>query len=64
MSAAEDAASFREECEECLAQAAKAPGGSTAAEQWLLFAYEWLKLAQAAEDLLRSDAAIIPAPSE
>ena len=47
-SAAERAARFREEHEECRAQAATA-NSSSAAEQWLLFAEEWLKLAQAAE---------------
>jgi hypothetical protein len=59
MSAAEDAAKFREECEECRAEAAKA-ANSSAKEQWLLFADEWLKLAQAAEELQRREALTIP----
>ena len=52
MSAADDAARFWEEYEECRAQAAKA-ASSSAAEQWLLFAEEWLKRAQG---LQRDDA--------
>ena len=64
MSTAEDAAEFRKEYEECRALAAKArkEDNSEAAEQWLVFAQEWLKLAHAAEDLQRRDDTAIPTP--
>ncbi len=39
---------YRENYEECRAEAAKATNPSSKA-QWLVFAEEWLKLAQAAE---------------
>jgi hypothetical protein len=42
------AAGFRKEYEACRAEAAKA-NSSSAKEQWLLFADEWLKLALSAE---------------
>jgi hypothetical protein len=42
-----DAVTFLKEREECLAEAAKSEISSTKA-QWLIFADEWLKLAQAA----------------
>ncbi|MDE5465212.1 hypothetical protein [Bradyrhizobium sp. CSS354] len=51
-----DAKSFRENYEECRAEAAKATNPSSKA-QWLLFAEEWLKLAEAAEAQQRLDAA-------
>ena len=54
---ADDAAKFRNEYEECQAQAVLAGSSSTKA-QWLLFAQEWLELAQAAEDEQRREAAI------
>lgn len=47
---------FRENYEECVAEAAKAAISSTK-EQWLLFAEEWLTLAQAAEDQQRREVA-------
>jgi hypothetical protein len=43
----QDAVAFLKEREECLAEAAKTDILSTKA-QWLMFAEEWLKLAQAA----------------
>ena len=46
------AAGFRKEYEACRAEAAKA-NSSSAKEQWLLFADEWLKLALAAEERKR-----------
>ena len=54
---ADDAAKFRNEYEECQAQAVLAASLSTKA-QWLLFAQEWLVLAQAAEAEQRREAAI------
>ena len=51
---ANDGAKFRAEYEECKAQAALAVIPSTKA-QWLLFAEEWLKQAEAAEDRQRRD---------
>jgi hypothetical protein len=47
---------FRENYEECRAEAAKTtvPSGKA---QWLLFAEEWLKQAEAAEAQQRLDAA-------
>ena len=59
---ADDAVRFRESYEECRAEAAKA-ASSSAKQQWLLFAEEWLRLAQAAE-AQRSEAAsptVVPA---
>ena len=56
MSAAEDAAKFRQEYEECRAQAAKAVS-LAARKQWQLFAEEWLKLAMSAEEQHRREAA-------
>ena len=53
---ADDAARFRNEYEECQAQAAL-PGSPSTKAQWLLFAQEWLKLAEAAEDQQRREAA-------
>ena len=55
--ATDDAVRFRANYEECRAEADKAASPSTKA-QWLLFAEEWLKLAQAAEDQQRREAAI------
>jgi hypothetical protein len=51
-----DASSFRANYEECRAEAAKAIASSAKA-QWLLFAEEWLKQAQAAEAQQGRDAA-------
>jgi hypothetical protein len=48
---------YRENYEECRAEAAKANSPSSKA-QWLLFAEEWLKLAEAAEDHQRREGAI------
>ena len=48
---------FRANYEECRAEAAKATGPSSKA-QWLLFAEEWLKQAEAAEAEQRREAAI------
>ena len=45
---ADDAVRFREHYRECRGEAAKA-ASSSAREQWLLFAEDWLRLAQAAE---------------
>ena len=53
---ANDGAKFRAEYEECKAQAALAVIPSTKA-QWLLFAAEWLKQAEAAEAEQRRDTA-------
>jgi len=49
---------FRANYEECRAEAAKATVPSSKA-QWLLFAEEWLKQAEAAEDQQRREAAIL-----
>ena len=53
---------YHENYEECLAEAAKA-ASSTAKEQWMVFAKEWLKLAQEAEDQQRRETAtsVVPA---
>ena len=48
---------FRENYEDCRAEADKATSPSSKA-QWLLFAEEWLKQAEAAEDQQRREAAI------
>jgi hypothetical protein len=58
----DDAASFRANYEECLAEAAKAVSPSSKA-QWLLFAQEWLVQAEAAEDQQRREAVstVLPA---
>jgi len=52
-----DAVTFLKEREECLAEAAKTDIPSTKA-QWLMFAEEWLKLAQAAGARPKREAAI------
>ena len=57
---ADDAARFRNEYEECRAEADKA-ASLAAMAQWLLFAQEWLVLAQTAEDQQRREAAAVPA---
>ena len=54
---------FRENYEECRAQAAKATVRSSKA-QWLLFAEEWLKQAEAAEAQQRRDAATAAVPAK
>lgn len=56
VAASNEAAGFWLEHEECLAQAAKA-ATSSAKEQWLVFADEWLKQAQATEAQQRREAA-------
>jgi hypothetical protein len=59
---ADHAASCRKNYEECKAQAALAVIPSTKA-QWLLFAQEWLELAEAAEvaERPRRGNALVPA---
>ena len=52
----EDAAKFRREYEVCREQAAKTHVSSSR-DQWLLFADEWLKRAQAAEALAKREKA-------
>ena len=47
---------YRANCNECRAEADKATSPSSKA-QWLLFAEEWLKQAEAAEAQQRLDAA-------
>jgi hypothetical protein len=51
---------YRKYYEEARAQATKA-GSSFAKEQWLGFAQEWLKLAEAAEAQQRREAAVVSA---
>jgi len=58
-----DAKSFRENYEECRAEAAKATSPSSNAK-WLLFAEEWLKQAEAAEAQHRRDAATAAVPAK
>jgi hypothetical protein len=54
---------FRANYDECRAEAAKATVPSSKA-QWLLFAEEWLKLAEAAEAQQRRDAATAAVPAK
>jgi len=54
---------FRANYEECRAEAAKATS-SSGKEQWLVFADEWLRLAEAAEDQQRREAAVVPVSNE
>jgi len=57
------AAKFRENYEECRAEAEKAASPSAKA-QWLLFAQEWLVQAEAAEVAQRRNAAISTVPAK
>ena len=54
---------FRANYEECRVEADKATSPSSKA-QWLLFAEEWLKQAEAAEAQQRRDAAIPAVPAK
>jgi hypothetical protein len=56
----EDAASFRREYEECRRQA-RMTNNQASKAQWLLFANEWIKQAEATEALAKGEASE-PAP--